>query len=93
MIAACIYFQTAGKPKPWLAAFHCHAVLYVRPGLIGDNLGSIAGEIIQEFHGSNGFGYDQSSGSPGKAKQWLNWTQNERIRSAIEPWPFLLINY
>jgi len=56
----CLYLlsKLQGKPKPWLAAFHCHAVLYVRPDLVGDNHGSIAGEITQEFHGSNGFGYD-----------------------------------
>jgi len=56
----CLYLlsKLENKPKPWLAAFHCHAVLYVRPDLVGDSHGSIPGEIHDEFRGNYGFGYD-----------------------------------
>lgn len=47
-----------GKPKPWLATFHCHAVFMIDEGLTGDNHGSVRGEITDEFRGTNGFGYD-----------------------------------
>ena len=56
----CLYLlsKLSGRPKPWLAAFHCHAVLYVHATLTGNNHGKVNGEIIEEFRGTNGFGYD-----------------------------------
>ena len=56
----CVYLlsKLSGTPKPWLATFHCHAVFYVRPDLVGDSHGMVDGEVIDEFRGSNGFGYD-----------------------------------
>ena len=57
-----------GKPKPWRATFHCHAVFYIRPDLVGDNHGSIDGEVIDEFRGTNGFGYDPIFWVPGEGK-------------------------
>ena len=56
----CVYLlsKLSGTPKPWLANFHCHAVFYVRPDLVGDSHGMVDGEVIDEFRGSNGFGYD-----------------------------------
>lgn len=66
----CLYLlsKLEGKSKPWLAAFHCHAVLYVHPTLVGNNHGMIAGEVIEEFHGTNGFGYDPIFWIPGEGK-------------------------
>jgi len=66
----CLYLlsKLENKPKPWLAAFHCHAVFYLSPDLFGDNHGSISGEIIGEFHGSNGFGYDPIFWIPQESK-------------------------
>ena len=47
-----------GKAQPWKATFHCHAVFYLTPDAILDQHGLVHGEIIQEFRGENGFGYD-----------------------------------
>ena len=56
----CVFLlsKLSGKPKPWLAAFHCHAVFYLRADQVVDNHGMLPGEVIEEFRGSNGFGYD-----------------------------------
>lgn len=66
----CLYLLSKLEPKdnPWLAAFHCHAVLYVHPDLVGDSHGIIPGEIIEEFRGTNGFGYDPIFWIPGEGK-------------------------
>lgn len=66
----CLYLlsKLEDKPKPWLAAFHCHAVLYVNSNLVGDNHGTISGQIIEEFRGSNGFGYDPIFWIPSEGK-------------------------
>lgn len=76
----CLYLlsRLEDKPKPWLAAFHCHAVLYVHPDLVGDNHGSIAGEIIDEFHGSNGFGYDPIFWIPQEGKTMAELDSNRK---------------
>ncbi len=66
----CVYLlsKLEGKAKPWLAAFHCHAVLYVRQDFVVDNHGTIAGQVIEEFHGVNGFGYDPIFWIPSERK-------------------------
>ncbi len=66
----CLYLfsKLAGKPKPWHATFHCHAVFLVSPTLIGASHGTVKGEIIEEFRGSNGFGYDPIFFVPSEGK-------------------------
>ncbi|MBP7213858.1 MAG: RdgB/HAM1 family non-canonical purine NTP pyrophosphatase [Anaerolineaceae bacterium] len=56
----CLYLlsKLEGKAQPWKATFHCHAVFYLNPQSIFDKHGLVHGEIIQEFRGENGFGYD-----------------------------------
>lgn len=76
----CLYLlsKLEGKPKPWRAAFHCHAVLYVHSELAGDNHGTIAGEVIDEFHGENGFGYDPIFWIPGEGKTMAELDSNRK---------------
>ena len=79
----CVYLlsKLSGKPKPWSATFHCHAVFYVRPDLVGDSHGMVDGEVIDEFRGSNGFGYDPIFWIPEEQKTTaeLNSEQKNKI--------------
>ena len=45
-------------PRPWRAAFHCEVVLLTLQGTVLTSDGICTGEIIPEFRGKNGFGYD-----------------------------------
>jgi XTP/dITP diphosphohydrolase len=56
----CLYLleRLQGFPRPWRAAFHCEVVLLTRQGMILTSHGICKGEIIPEFRGENGFGYD-----------------------------------
>ena len=56
----CLYLleRLRDFPRPWRAAFHCEVVLLTRQGAILTNHGVCTGEIIPEFRGKNGFGYD-----------------------------------
>ena len=56
----CLYLLERLKdfPRPWRAAFHCEVVLLTRQGTILTSHGVCTGEIIPEFRGENGFGYD-----------------------------------
>ena len=56
----CLYLLQRLKdfPRPWRAAFHCEVVVLSRQGAILTSHGVCKGEIIQEFRGENGFGYD-----------------------------------
>jgi XTP/dITP diphosphohydrolase len=56
----CLYLleRLQGFPHPWRAAFHCEVVLLTRQGLFLKSHGICKGEIIPEFRGENGFGYD-----------------------------------
>ncbi len=56
----CIYLLERLKvfPRPWSAAFHCKVVVLTRQGAILTSHGVCTGEIIPEFRGENGFGYD-----------------------------------
>lgn len=47
-----------GKPRPWLAHFHCTVAIAVPGGEVYFAEGDVAGEIIPEERGSDGFGYD-----------------------------------
>lgn len=47
-----------GKPHPWIAHFHCTAVLALPDGRIIQTTGRYDGQIIPEERGSGGFGYD-----------------------------------
>ncbi len=56
----CLYLLERLKdfPRPWRATFHCEVVLLTRQGSILTSHGICTGEIIPEFLGENGFGYD-----------------------------------
>jgi len=45
-------------PQPWEARFVCAVVLYSPSGEVLRSFGECRGEIIPEFRGENGFGYD-----------------------------------
>lgn len=47
-----------GKPRPWMAHFHCTIAIAVPGGEIAYADGDCPGEIIPEERGNNGFGYD-----------------------------------
>ena len=50
--------QLSAYPRPWKAAFHCEIVLCNPNEIVLRSHGSCPGEIIPEFRGENGFGYD-----------------------------------
>ena len=56
----CLYLleRLKNSPRPWRAAFHCEVVLLTQQGTIFTSHGVCTGQIIPEFHGENGFGYD-----------------------------------
>lgn len=56
----CRYLLELLKPfsRPWRAAFHCEVLLLTRNGAILTNHGICTGQIIPEFRGEHGFGYD-----------------------------------
>jgi len=56
----CLYLlqRLQDFPRPWRAAFHCEVVVLTYQGAILTSHGVCTGEIIPEFRGENGFGYD-----------------------------------
>ena len=56
----CLYLleRLQDFPRPWRAAFHCEVVLLTRQGALFTSHGICTGQIIPEFRGENGFGYD-----------------------------------
>lgn len=56
----CLYLleRLRDFPRPWRAAFHCEVVLLTRHRAIFTSHGICTGQIIPEFRGQNGFGYD-----------------------------------
>jgi len=56
----CLYLleRLQDIPRPWSAAFHCEVVLLTRQGAVFTSHGICTGQIIPEFRGENGFGYD-----------------------------------
>lgn len=56
----CLYLleRLQDLPRPWRASFHCEVVLLTRQGEIFTSHGTCTGQIIPEFRGENGFGYD-----------------------------------
>lgn len=48
----------AGKPRPWMAHFHCTVAIAVPGGEVYYTEGDCPGEIIPEERGTGGFGYD-----------------------------------
>ena len=50
--------QLSVYPRPWKAAFQCEIVLCNPNEIVLRSHGSCPGEIIPEFRGKNGFGYD-----------------------------------
>ena len=45
-------------PRPWRAQFRCGLVLAGPLGSVDEAEGSVAGEVVPEARGSDGFGYD-----------------------------------
>lgn len=56
----CFYLlgRLTEKPQPWPAAFQCTAMLYVNHQEIYSSHGICPGEIIVDYRGEHGFGYD-----------------------------------
>ncbi len=56
----CLYLldNLKAHPQPWEARFVCAVVLYSPSGEVLRSFGECRGEIIPEFRGENGFGYD-----------------------------------
>lgn len=56
----CLYLLELLKPfpPPWRAAFHCEVVFLDQQGRLKHSHGICSGQIIPEFRGKNGFGYD-----------------------------------
>ncbi len=50
--------KLAGKPRPWLAHFHCSVALADPQEQVWYTDGDCPGEILPVERGSNGFGYD-----------------------------------
>jgi XTP/dITP diphosphohydrolase len=50
--------QLTGEPQPWIAHFHCAAVLALPDGTLVETSGRCDGIIIPEERGDGGFGYD-----------------------------------
>lgn len=67
-------------PRPWKAAFHCEVVVYDVTGLILHAHGVCPGEIIPEFRGDNGFGYDPIFLVEGTQKTMAELTDEEKNR-------------
>ncbi|MDZ4158573.1 MAG: non-canonical purine NTP pyrophosphatase, partial [Anaerolineaceae bacterium] len=47
-----------GKPRPWLARFHCTLAIALPGGEMFFSQGEVEGEIIPQERGQGGFGYD-----------------------------------
>ena len=47
-----------GKPRPWIARFHCTVAIATPDGQVLFTEGNCPGEIIPEERGTGGFGYD-----------------------------------
>ncbi|MGH2605596.1 MAG: non-canonical purine NTP pyrophosphatase, partial [Anaerolineales bacterium] len=45
-------------PRPWQAQFRCGLVLAGPLGSVDEAEGTVAGEVVPEARGNNGFGYD-----------------------------------
>lgn len=56
----CFYLlgRLAEKPTPWLAAFQCTAMLYINKKEVYSSHGICPGQIICDYRGVNGFGFD-----------------------------------
>ena len=56
----CFYLlgRLAEKPQPWIAAFQCTAMLYINHNEVYSSHGICPGQIITDYRGENGFGYD-----------------------------------
>lgn len=50
--------ELKAHPRPWKAAFVCHAVAALPRRILAEATGRIEGEIIPERRGTEGFGYD-----------------------------------
>lgn len=51
--------ELSGKPKPWMAHFHCSVALSFPGEEVRLFDGDVYGEIIEEERGDHGFGYDR----------------------------------
>lgn len=70
--------ELQGHPRPWKAAFVCHAVAALPRRIIAEATGRVAGEIIPERRGTEGFGYDPVFFLPDKGKTMAELTTVEK---------------
>jgi XTP/dITP diphosphohydrolase len=70
----------AGKPRPWIARFHCTVAIAVPGGKVFFADGDCSGEIIPEERGAGGFGYDPIFFLPELARTMAELTREEKNR-------------
>lgn len=74
------------KPEPHKARFVCHAVFYDGKNLF-ESVGELKGVITKSPAGEHGFGYDPIFIPEGYDKTLAELEIEEKIKSAIAPWP------
>ena len=72
--------QLSAYPHPWKAAFHCEVVLCDANELVLRSHGICPGEIIPEFRGENGFGYDPIFLVEGTSQTMAELTDEQKNR-------------
>ncbi|MBP6068670.1 MAG: RdgB/HAM1 family non-canonical purine NTP pyrophosphatase [Anaerolineaceae bacterium] len=72
--------QLSAYPRPWKAAFHCEVVLCDANELVLRSHGICPGEIIPEFRGENGFGYDPIFLVEGTSQTMAELTDEQKNR-------------
>ena len=72
--------QLSAYPRPWKAAFHCEVVLCNANELVLRSHGICSGEIIPEFRGENGFGYDPIFLVEGTSQTMAELTDEQKNR-------------
>jgi XTP/dITP diphosphohydrolase len=72
--------QLSAYLRPWKAAFHCEVVLCDANELVLRSHGICSGEIIPEFRGENGFGYDPIFLVEGTSQTMAELTDEQKNR-------------
>ena len=72
--------QLSAYLRPWKAAFHCEVVLCDANELVLRSHGICPGEIIPEFRGENGFGYDPIFLVEGTSQTMAELTDEQKNR-------------
>lgn len=88
--------QLLDRPRPWMARFHCTAVLAFPSGETYSADGECQGEIISQERGEAGFGYDPIFLVAGMGRTMAELSMAEknklshRARAIQSIWPTLL---